>query len=496
MDKMQNICNLLSLLGGFQEDMPSINFLEMSRMTRINLNDKYPVGKQYWLDCDCREDALPNSYFGKENLIRASEYIREFFRDKSVSVLEVGCGNCWASKIIFDVTNSSKFIATDLFDTPKRFTYDEIEYHTDIPAEKAVQVFGNVTNVLLLVSPPPNNPMDFYAVREWDKLEGKRYIIYCGELGASDGCDGMYIHMMEHPKYKLVLRELISSRLDSFGGPCEKNFSFLRLKINICLFIIMSTTHQGYIFWLNDISVLYKNNNYLRFVPTKDMTRIEQLNAVTRLCIYYIIILLLMGKTNKWLQLPIILLILLVIFYKFFIYDKQGQLEELTRMKEPVKGEIDRNGTVIESGYYDSDNQLFLDKYSTAINKNNHPKYTIDEMKEFENGSCRRPTNDNPFMNYNFNDFISANPPVPCNTDDDKIKDDIKQCYDANLYRDLDDLYDKANSQREFYSAPYRVWPPDQDTLAKWLYKNTGTCKEHQDRCTKFEDLRNYQAWH
>lgn len=257
------------------------------------------------------------------------------------------------------------------------------------------------------------------------------------------------------------------------------------------------STKLEYLFWLNDISVLYKDGNYLKFFPTKDMTRIEQLNAVTRFCIYYIIILMLLGRNNKWLQLPIIILILLIIFYKLFLYDKDGQIEELTRMKhQPVKGEIDVNGTVIESGYYDSDNQLFLGKVSNAINKSNKIKYSIDEMKDFENGSCRRPTNDNPFMNYNANDYIVADPPSPCNADDDKIKDNIKQCYDANLYRDLDDLYDKANSQREFYSAPYRTWPPDQETLANWLYKNPGTCKDHQERCMRFEDLRNYQAWH
>ena len=38
-------------------------------------------------------------------------------------------------------------------------------------------------------------------------------------------------------------------------------------------------------FWINNIKILYINQNYLNFIPTSTMTRYEQFNAVTRFCI-------------------------------------------------------------------------------------------------------------------------------------------------------------------------------------------------------------------
>ena len=50
-------------------------------------------------------------------------------------------------------------------------------------------------------------------------------------------------------------------------------------------------TPERYVFWLDDLTVLYNNQNYIKFVPTSDMSRIEQLNALTRFCIYLLILL-------------------------------------------------------------------------------------------------------------------------------------------------------------------------------------------------------------
>ena len=58
-------------------------------------------------------------------------------------------------------------------------------------------------------------------------------------------------------------------------------------------------------FWLEDITVLYKNNNYTKIIPTSNMSRNEQLNSITRFCIYYIILLLLTNKEDEWIKLPL-----------------------------------------------------------------------------------------------------------------------------------------------------------------------------------------------
>ena len=47
------------------------------------------------------------------------------------------------------------------------------------------------------------------------------------------------------------------------------------------------------LFWTNNFKILYNNENYLNFLPNKSMSRFEQLNAITRFCLYLIILCLL-----------------------------------------------------------------------------------------------------------------------------------------------------------------------------------------------------------
>jgi len=231
-------------------------------------------------------------------------------------------------------------------------------------------------------------------------------------------------------------------------------------------------------FWTSDIKILYNEGRYLKFIPTTEMTRAEQLNAITRFCVYFIILLLL---TKQKIYIPVIIIIMTIIIYRIYQIDPT----------EPM-GNVSKNGTVIETGYYNPDNQLVLGEYTNEINEPHRKKYSVDEIKEFHNGTCRKPTVDNPFMNPTLEDTLDENPPVGCNADDEDLPKDIKKCFDKNLYRDIDDLYDKQGSQREFYAVPNRTWPNDQDGFAKWLFKNSGTCKEHQEQCNRFEDLRNF----
>src|SRR5690242_12724170 len=70
-------------------------------------------------------------------------------------------------------------------------------------------------------------------------------------------------------------------------------------------------------FWLDDPTELYKNDNYMKFVPKYEMTRNQQLNAITRFCIYMIIIILAFNRGEYLLILPISLLIIAILFKKF-----------------------------------------------------------------------------------------------------------------------------------------------------------------------------------
>ena len=80
--------------------------------------------------------------------------------------------------------------------------------------------------------------------------------------------------------------------------------------------------------------------------------------------------------------------------------------------------------------------------------------------------------------------------PAGCLSTDKEIKKEIDTQFNYNNFRDVDDLFVRGNSQRQFYTMPSTTIPNDQDGFAKWLYKLPETCKENQTNCLRYEDIR------
>ena len=118
--------------------------------------------------------------------------------------------------------------------------------------------------------------------------------------------------------------------------------------------------------------------------------------------------------------------------------------------------------------------------------------YDFNELLEYDNQSCRRPTKYNPFMNPAITDLNKEDIQgvVACNADDADINNDIERKFNVDLYKDLTDLYDTKNSQRIWYTVPSTAIPNDQEGFANWLYKTDGCCKTNQSACLRYEDIR------
>ena len=58
------------------------------------------------------------------------------------------------------------------------------------------------------------------------------------------------------------------------------------------------------------------------------------------------------------------------------------------------------------------------------------------------------------------------------------VKKEIEKDFSYNLYQGADDVYNKRNSQREFYTNPGTTIPNDRNTLLKWAYHLPPTCKQ------------------
>lgn len=278
-------------------------------------------------------------------------------------------------------------------------------------------------------------------------------------------------------------------------------------------------------FWLDDFTVLYKN--YTVFFPKYEMTRIEQLNALSRLFFYMIIVLLIFNKRDFWLYIPIIGLIVVIVLYFLHKYDIEGKNKDFLRILDIRRGdkldEINKNKILyrhdaeekiiddkdpnynkdlenidytLEAGIIDSNGDIRIGpKYDTSsmqVNYNNESLYTPGELKEYQVNTCRRPTHDNPFMNPSIKEFGNVSPPAACNADDDQIKENIRVNFNHDLFRDVDELWERANSQRQFYTVPNTMIPNNQTEFANWLYKipEEYVCKSNQTNCLRYEDIR------
>ena len=59
-----------------------------------------------------------------------------------------------------------------------------------------------------------------------------------------------------------------------------------------------------------------------------------------------------------------------------------------------------------------------------------------------------------------------------------KIKKLVNDKFSQGLYKDINSVYDRENSQREFFTMPSTTIPNNQGDFANWLYMTPKTCKE------------------
>lgn len=278
-------------------------------------------------------------------------------------------------------------------------------------------------------------------------------------------------------------------------------------------------------FWMNDIKELIRGRNYTKFFPKYKTTRIEQLNAITRFSLYAAILILLFSKNYIYLYIPITIIVLVVIFYNINSLDKYANNKELDKIldirnkerifdQQQINKQFEHDGDKnvnldidddpliknydVEAGYVDSEGNIIVGgKLGVPKYRKNKKRslFTVDEIDEFNRNTCRRPTRDNPFMNPDLTEFNNGDPPVACNSYDEDINDEMKINFNHELFRDVDELWERKNSQRQFYTVPNTGIPNNQTEFAEWLYKVPETCKQNHSNngpssCLRYEDLR------
>jgi hypothetical protein len=185
--------------------------------------------------------------------------------------------------------------------------------------------------------------------------------------------------------------------------------------------------------WFKDFTGFVDYNNLSNFFPSHDQTFEEKLNSSLRFTIYVSLVLFLLNRNNS-----IFYAIVLVSLVTFILYE-----------------------------HHNNNSKRVYDKY----------------MNDDENNSrvsCSKPKPLNPFMNILMNEYVE-NPEKPraCDVSKDSIKSKMKTYFSNDLYENIDDVFNKNSSYRQFYTTPSTTIPNDQESFAKWLYYNEDkTCKE------------------
>jgi hypothetical protein len=209
--------------------------LEQSRFAKLDFDKiSHQIDNPKWNETTYRDEHFNNGgpFIPTFRLLYAGRNIGKFFSQINVQpkILEVCAGNGQASFSLKDGIQEHiqcSIISTDLYQYDQQHPEHTVLHNFD--SKRAVVNYGSETNTLLLISPPPDQYVDYFAISEWEKLPGCRYVIYIGELGASDGAEGMYRYMLESSIWTNPLRIMISKGTDIFGGYVEKElFIFVK----------------------------------------------------------------------------------------------------------------------------------------------------------------------------------------------------------------------------------------------------------------------------
>ena len=194
--------------------------------------------------------------------------------------------------------------------------------------------------------------------------------------------------------------------------------------------------------WYKDpIKVFFNMDNVPKFIPTKSMTFIQQLNATMRFSIYFTIIMLLVKQNGIAMYFAVFVALITIFMFEFYTHNKKLQRE-------------------------------LYSKINVMYNKH-------------EDKLCSLPSQNNPFMNVMMNEYSEfPNRPVACNVSNTKVKKQAEQYFANSIFRDVDDIYSRKTSSRNWHTVPSAQIPNDREAFTDWLYKSAGkTCKEDGNKC-------------
>lgn len=120
----------------------------------------------------------------------------------------------------------------------------------------------------------------------------------------------------------------------------------------------------------------------------------------------------------------------------------------------------------------------FYQTETNSILKNTHNNHN----------DFRVPNKENPFMNIQitnydiiqeYPDYVRYNQSMYPTVETETIKNDVNVNFNNGLFQDPQGtLFNRVNSQRQYYSMPVGSVPNNQEAFAHWLWNTPGNCKQ------------------
>lgn len=187
--------------------------------------------------------------------------------------------------------------------------------------------------------------------------------------------------------------------------------------------------------WYQNPNILLENLNI--FIPNKTLSRIENINALARLAIYFFFFIIIFEIDSLW-----VLISIIIILISYFL----GYVEE-----------------------------------NFAANYNQKPE-----------NSCLDKNINNPYMNYMIGDLINNEKTPGCIIDQTKTL--IQDNYEKKEVLTHEDKWQNFVYQRNFFTMPNTNIVNDRNGLALWCYNNGTECKTLGNNCLKERDPRYHRG--
>jgi hypothetical protein len=214
-------------------------------------------------------------------------------------------------------------------------------------------------------------------------------------------------------------------------------------------------------FWINNPSILFRNNKILDIFINKTNNFNENMNATTRLLFYLTIVVYLVNKNNKILFIGLGLIVAIIALY--FI-TKHKQLNVKQQVKEGFKNQL----------------KEINEKYTLPQSNNPMMNVLLPEIKYNPKRPAAAPSF-NPEIEEDINNNVKNNSLNELTKENDNKTNSMDKV-NSKLFKDAGDNMEFDFSMRQFYTTPNSEVANNQKAFAEFCYGDMISCKEPSEQ--------------